>query len=69
MRASREKTIEKERLITDKGEYNYIRLTNNNFAQLIEIFMEIKKKLIEGDPNVVININEATSLVNQYFAG
>ena len=41
MRASREKTIAKEKIITDRGEYNYLRLTNNNFSQLIEIFMDI----------------------------
>jgi hypothetical protein len=59
MRASREKTIEKERLITSMGEYNYIRLTDNNFAQLLEIFMDIKKKLLEGDVTKTYKINEA----------
>lgn len=59
MRASREKTIEKERIITDKGEYNYIRLTNNNFAQLIEVFMIIKEKLLEGDDSKTYRINES----------
>lgn len=58
MRASREKTIEKERIITDRGEYNYIRLTNNNFSQLIEIFMNIKQKLLEGDDSKTVKINE-----------
>ena len=56
--ASREKTIEKERVITDKGEYNYIRLTNNEFPQLIEMFMLMKKKLIDGDLSTTIKINE-----------
>ena len=58
--ASKEKTIEKERLITDKGTYNYIRLTNNEFPQLIEMFMIMKQKLIEGDDSVTIKINENT---------
>ena len=40
MISSREKTIEKERVITDKGIYNYLRLTNNQFEQLIDVFME-----------------------------
>ena len=62
MNSSREKTIEKERLITDKGEYNYIRLTNNNFAQLIEIFMVIKEKLLEGDISKTYKINESVLL-------
>lgn len=58
MRASREKTIEKERIITNRGEYNYLRLTNNNFAQLIEIFMNIKEKLLEGDNSKTYKINK-----------
>ena len=62
MNSSREKTIEKEHLITDKGEYNYIRLTNNNFAQLIEIFMVIKEKLLEGDVSKTYKINESVLL-------
>ena len=62
MISSREKTIEKEHLITDKGEYNYIRLTNNNFAQLIEIFMIIKEKLLEGDVSKTYKINESVLL-------
>lgn len=59
MKASREKTIEKERLITDRGQYNYIRLTDNNFAQLLEVFMDIKKKLLEGDVSKTYKINES----------
>ena len=62
MISSREKTIEKEHLITDRGEYNYIRLTNNNFAQLIEIFMVIKEKLLEGDVSKTYKINESVLL-------
>lgn len=67
MRASREKTIEKEHLITDRGEYNYIRLTNNNFAQLIEVFMEIKQKLLEGDDSKTYKINESSIILESYF--
>ena len=62
MNSSREKTIEKEHLITDRGEYNYIRLTNNNFAQLLEIFMIIKEKLLEGDISKTYKINESVIL-------
>ena len=67
MKASREKTIEKERIITDRGEYNYIRLTNNNFAQLIEIFMDIKQKLLEGDDSKTYKINESSMILESYF--
>ena len=58
--ASREKTIEKERLITDKGEYNYIRLTNNQFVQFLELIMSIKEKVMNGDESKTIRINESS---------
>lgn len=58
MISSREKTIQKEKLITDRGEYNYIRLTNNDFAQLIEFFMEIKEKILNEDDSKTIRIHE-----------
>ena len=59
MIASREKTIEKEKVITDKGEYNYLRLTNNDFVQLIEIFMELKDHYLTGDDSKIVKINES----------
>lgn len=66
MISSREKTIQKEKLITDRGEYNYIRLTNNDFTQLIEFFMEIKEKMLNDDPSMTIRIHE--SCVEESFA-
>ena len=62
MRSSRQRTIEKEKLITDRGEFNYLRLTDNQFVQLLEIFMEIKKALLEGDDKKVVRINESQLL-------
>lgn len=59
MRSSREKTIEKERVITNRGEYNYIRLTDNNFAQIIEIFMELKEQCLNGVDKPIVKINES----------
>lgn len=59
MRASREKTIEKERLICDSGEYNYIRLTDNQFDQLIDIFMQLKyQAMFDTNSNPIIMINK-----------
>ena len=58
MKSSVEKTIEKERVITDKGVYNYLRLTNNQFEQLIDVFMAIKEKLMNGEDEKTIKINE-----------
>ena len=65
MIASREKTIEKEKVITDKGEYNYLRLTNNDFVQLIEIFMELKDHYLTGDDSKIVKINE--SCINESY--
>lgn len=59
MRSSRQRTIEKEKLITDRGEFNYLRLTDNQFVQLLEIFMDIKKALLEGDNGKIVRINES----------
>jgi hypothetical protein len=59
MKSSRQRTIEKEKLITDRGEYNYLRLTDNQFVQLLEIFMDIKKALIEGIDDKIVRIHEA----------
>lgn len=63
MQSSRERTIQKEKLITEQGIYHYLRLTDNQFMQLLEIFMDIKKNLIEGVDDKVIRINEAVDIV------
>lgn len=59
MESYREKQIAKEKMITELGTFNYIRLTDNNFAQLLDIFVDMKNEaLIEEDPSVKIHINE-----------
>ena len=59
MKASREKTVAKEKLVTDKGAYNYICLTNNEFQQLLGIFLELKEKSLKGDESRTIRIHES----------
>ena len=56
MKEYREKQIAKEMAIAEYGDYNYIRLTDNNFEQLISIFMELKEKV---DEKPLIRINES----------
>ena len=56
MKEYREKQIAKEKAIAEYGDYNYIRLTNNNFEQLISVFMELKEKV---DEKPLIRINES----------
>ncbi len=60
MKSYREKQIAKEKMITDKGTFNYLRLTNNNFLQLFEILADIKYDIVEPDRGVKISINENT---------
>ena len=57
----REKQVEKEKMITKLGEYNYLRLTDNNFDQLLYILAELKMQMIddsEENKKIIIKINE-----------
>lgn len=55
----RSKQAAKEVMITKLGTFNYVRLTDNNFAQLLDILADIKNEAITSDnPNMKIHINE-----------
>lgn len=57
----RAKQLEKEKFITDQGEYNYIRLTNNEFVQLLTIFAELKESYMnENEPKTITRVHEHT---------
>lgn len=59
MKEYREKQIAKETMVTNIGTFNYIRLTNNNFAQLLDILADIKNGFLEMEnPKMKIHINE-----------
>lgn len=58
MKTYREKQIAKEKAIVSQGKYNYLRLTDNNFAQLMSILAELKLSLIENNKSKVVRINE-----------
>ena len=60
----RAKQTAKEDAIRKQGKYNYIRLTDNKFEQLIELMLELKELYIEnnGEYNPIIRINEYTIL-------
>lgn len=64
MTAYREKQIAKENAIKEQGEYNYIRLTNNDFIQLLDIMLELKYAYMDEGENhkPIIKINESSSL-------
>lgn len=54
----RAKQIAKEKHIIDNTDYNYLRLTNNDFTQLLSTMADLKLQLIEHSGERVININE-----------
>ena len=54
----RAKQIAKEKTIIDETKYNYLRLTNNNFSQLMSTFAELKMNMVDNNKVRVININE-----------
>lgn len=59
MPETRAKTLAKEDAIIKLGKYNYIRLTNNNFIQLLDIFVDLKEQSRSDEPDKKINhINE-----------
>lgn len=62
MKEYREKQLAKEKAIKEQGQYNYIRLTDNQFDQMILLMMELKENLVENSyktiTKVFVRINE-----------
>lgn len=60
MESYRAKQIAKEKAITRDGNYNYLRLTNNSFEQLLHILSVLKLQLIDTsyDNKKVVMVNE-----------
>lgn len=54
----RAKQYAKEKAITQQGKFNYLRLTNKQYDQLIEIMMELKESLLEDDPKIISKVYE-----------
>lgn len=61
---SRMKTIAKEKHIINHTDYNYIRLTNNDFSQLLAIFADLKMNVVENRQSRSIHINEHMAQAN-----
>lgn len=53
----RGKQIAKEKMVSELGQFNYLRLTDNQFDQILSILADIKYDMIEERP-VKIHINE-----------
>lgn len=62
MESYREKQIAKEEAIAKQGVYNYLRLTDNNFSQLMEALADIRAGIMENDPKKGIYINEGVGM-------
>lgn len=62
----RNKQLDKEAAIVKLGKYNYIRLTNNNMTQLLEVFIKIKLSMEDEDfqngKYKIIKVNESTDI-------
>ena len=59
---SRDRTVAKEQAIREQNKFNYIRLTNNNFSQLMEVFALLKYTLEEYPEQHVVRVNESAVL-------
>lgn len=60
MKEYRAKQLAKEDAIVKSGKYNYLRLTNNNFGQLLSTMAELKLQLVENNIDErIIRINES----------
>lgn len=60
MQSYRDKQIAKETMVTNLGTFNYIRLTNNQFYQLLDILVDMKNEALTNEnPRAKIHINEA----------
>ena len=61
MKSYREKQVAKESSIQKLGEFNYLRLTNNNFEQLIQILAELKMQMVDSsyeDGRTIVRVHE-----------
>lgn len=58
MEEYREKQLEKEEAIKKGNTYNYLRLTNNNFEQLMFMIADLKSNLLDDKDTKVIHVNE-----------
>lgn len=62
----RAKQYYKEKAIKDQGEYNYIRLTDNQFDQLIEIMIDLKDSMTVLDGPYYQKASKAKPIVRVY---
>ena len=68
MEEYREKQIAKENAIRKLKKYNYLRLTDNNFGQFMEVLVDLKSMALDlKQSRLITQINEST--INELSAG
>ncbi len=67
MPSYRGKQLAKEDAIIKIGTYNYLRLTDNNFLQLVEIIMKLKMQMVDDstDKKAIIDIHEEVDALSK----
>ena len=53
------KTVAKEVMITNLGKYNYLRLTNNDFAEFMSLLAELKMNMKDNKQELLYRIHES----------
>ena len=61
---NRRKKLAKEKYVIEETDYNYIRLTNKDFSQLMSVFADLKMSLVDESNNRVVHVNESL-LINK----
>lgn len=56
---TRKKQIAKEEYIIKHTDFNYLRLTNNDFSQILSVFADLKMSLKEFNSERIIHVNES----------
>ena len=65
MTSYREKVVAKEKSLAKIGKYNYIRLTDNNFAEFANTIEEIRMNMDNDVKDIVFNVLESATLYNE----
>ena len=68
MEDTRGREKSKDKMITNLGTYNYLKLTNNNFRQLMSIFADLKQQMIDDtgeNKTAIVHINEDFSIMSK----
>ena len=59
---TREKQMAKEQHIIKNTDFNYLRLTDKDFSQVLSVFADLKLHLVENDKSRTIHVNENSAI-------